>query len=159
MRIVIRQAKPGEYEKIVGLYKKEGPAERVRKLRREAKRNFKEMEQGKRIILFAEVNGKVVGTVQLVFQLKDKKLADGKNVANLHHLRVKEEFRNRGVATKLEEALVKIAKKKGFKMITLGVEHDQSYDFLKKLYEGRGYSFLKENPKEKETCFYKRVVR
>lgn len=158
MRLIVRQAKPGEYEKIVDLYKKEGPAKRIRKIRRDVKKNFEEMKKGKRMVLFAEANGKVIGTVQLVFQLKDRELADGKKVANLHHLRVKEEFRNRGIATKLEEALIKIAKKRGFRIITLGIKHDQSYDFLRKLYEGWGYFFLKENPKKKETCFYKKIV-
>lgn len=158
MKLVIREAKPGEHGKIANLYKKEGPPKRVEKIRRIEKKNFEEMKKGKRIVLFAEVDGKVVGTIQLVFQLKDKELADGKKIANLHHLRVKEKFRNKGIATKLEEALVEMAKKRGFKIVTLAVGHDESYNFLRKLYEDWGYSFLKENPKTKETCFYKKIA-
>jgi len=158
MNLKIREARIGEYEKIVDLYKQEGPPRRIIKIRRDVKKDFEEMRKGKRLILFAEVDNKVVGTVQLIYELEDKELADGKSIANLHHLRVKEEFRNKGIATKLEKKLAEVAKKKGFKMITLSIGHDQSYDFLKRIYEGWGYIFLKENPEENETCFYKEIT-
>ena len=40
MNLKIRQAKPGEYEKIVDLYQKEGSPARINKIRADVKRDF-----------------------------------------------------------------------------------------------------------------------
>ena len=114
------------------------------------------MAGGKRVILLAELAGKVVGTGQLVFQLEDKELANGKSVANLHHLRVAERFRGKGIGRGIERALVLEAKKRGFKKITLSVEHDRSSKFLEELYKKWGYVFLKKGAGRK-TDFYKEI--
>lgn len=153
----IRLAEAGESEKIVDLYKKEGPAERVKKIRKDIQKDFREMVAGKRVILFAEKDGKVVGTIQLVYTMPDWNLADGKNIAHLHHLRVNEDYHNQGIGKRLEQELVALARKRGFKKISLSIDHDQSYESLKTLYLKWGYSFLKESPETNETCFYKEI--
>lgn len=153
----IRLARPNEPEKIVNLYKKEGPPQRVKKIRKDIKKDFREMVAGKRVILFAEKDGKVVGTIQLVYTMPDWGLADGKNFGHLHHLRVDDDYRNQGIGRKLEQELVKLARKKGFRKISLSIDHDHSYEFLKTLYLKWGYSFLKETPETNETCLYKEV--
>lgn len=155
--LIIRFAKPNEEEKIVNLYKKEASLEKIEKIRKDVKKDFQSMAAGKRIILFAEIKNKVIGTVQIVFELPNKILADGKNFAHLHHLRIEESFRNQGIGKKLEEEVIKIAKKRGFKTITLSVEHDQSYKFLKTLYQKWGYSVWKKDPKNNETHFLKKI--
>lgn len=156
-KVKIRLARTDESEKIADLYKKEGPAERVEKIRKDIQKDFREMVVGKRAILFAEKDGKVVGTVQLVYTMPDWGLADGLNCGHLHHLRVDENYRNQGIGRKLEQELVALAKKKGFKKVSLSIDHDESYEFLKTLYLKWGYRFLKETPETHETCFYKEV--
>ncbi|PIS14023.1 hypothetical protein COT65_01145 [Candidatus Shapirobacteria bacterium CG09_land_8_20_14_0_10_47_13] len=156
-KVRIRLARPNESEKIVDLYKKEGPMKRVKKIRKDIQKDFREMAAGKRAILFAEKYRKVVGTVQLVYTMPDWGLADGQNCGHLHHLRVNEDYRNQGIGRKLEQELIALAKKKGFKKVSLSIDHDESYEFLKTLYLKWGYCFLKETPKTHETCFYKEI--
>jgi len=60
-----------------------------------------------------------------------------KNCSHIESLGVKEEYRRKGIATKLINFTEDLSRKKGYTRIGLSVEKDN--DFLKKLYERRGY--------------------
>jgi len=136
----IRQAKSDESEIVANIYESEGSNKEAKVVRKVVKKEFQEIPTGKRIALFAEVDGQPIGTVQLIFDSSNKKHADGKNIAHLHHLKVHKDFCKKGIGEALTKKVEEIAKQKGFKRITLGVDEDNPY--AKKLYEKWGYKLL-----------------
>ena len=101
--------------------------------------HLKEQETGKSIWLIAWICKKPVGHIQLRFDgCKVKKVRDNlKNCSHIESLGVKEEYRRKGIATKLINFTENLSRKKGYKKIGLSVEKDNN--FLKNLYERRGY--------------------
>ena len=65
-----------------------------------------------------------------------------RDCTHIESLGVKEEFRKKGIATKLIKFTEELSKKKGFDKIGLSVEEDN--DFLKKIYDKRGYKDWKK---------------
>lgn len=143
MNIKIRKAKPNEYEKVLALYP-EQPSEKIKEINKNVTKNFEKIKSKNRIIYFAEIDDEVIAAVQLVFELKDKDLANGKNTANLHHLRVAKPYRKQGIGKLLEKKLISEARKRGFEKITLSVEHNDSLEFLTELYTKWDTKFSKK---------------
>lgn len=107
-------------------------------------------EKGERIVYGFEKNGKIIGTIQLIFNHEKEFYADGKTKAHLHHARVAEEFRGKGIGKKLIKETEVEAKQRGFKEITLGVDED-NYMAIK-LYKSLGYrEFIKERGDQGES--------
>lgn len=143
-KFTIREATSSEFGKVVAIYEDEGSKREARAVGKVIEKEFEEIESGKRIILFAEIDKKPVGTVQLVLESSNKEHADGKYVAHVHHLKTHKDFCRRGIGETLTRKVESIAKRKGFKRITVGVDEDNPY--AKRLYEKWGYRLLKIEP-------------
>ena len=100
---------------------------------------LKEQKTGKSAWLIAWMDKKPVGHIQLRFSgCEVKKVRDKlPGCSHIEALGVKEEYRKKGIATKLINFTEDLSKKKGYKKIGLSVEEANS--FLKKIYEKRGY--------------------
>lgn len=86
------------------------------------KKDFRAAKARRRIIYGVELNGEVVATIQLVLRMRGREgVADGKNVAFLHHGRVREDARGEGVGTFMIEFLVDEAREMGFNVVMLSV--------------------------------------
>ncbi len=100
---------------------------------------LKEQEKGKSIWLIAWENNHPIGHIQVRFDgSKIKKVKSNlKNCPHIESLGVKENYRKKGVGTKLMDYAENLVKKKGYKKVGLAVEKDNI--FLEKLYSKRGY--------------------
>lgn len=143
-KVSIRFAKSDEYEAVANIYENEGLSQEAGVVRGVVEKEFQEIETGKRIVLFAEVGEMPIGTVQLILDGSDKEQADGINVAQIHHLKAHRGFCRRGIGKTLSQKIEEIAKQKGFKRMTVGVDEDNPY--AKRLYEKWGYKLLKIEP-------------
>jgi len=143
-KIKIRQAKSDESKKVANIYKNEGSVKEAKIVKKVVKKEFREIPAGKRIVLLAEINNQPVGTIQLIFEGSNKEHADGKNIAHLHHLKVHKTFCKRGIGETLTRKVEEIAKQKGFKRMTVGVDDDNPY--ARRLYEKWGYKLLQIEP-------------
>ena len=139
-----RFAKTSESELVVNIYKDEGSNKEAEVVRGVLGKEFQEIKTGKRIVLFAEVHKQPVGTVQLILDSSNKEHADGKIISHLHHLKVHKSFCRRGIGQTLTWQAEEIARQKGFKKMTVGVDEDNPY--TKRLYEKWGYKLLKVEP-------------
>ncbi|MBI2637711.1 MAG: GNAT family N-acetyltransferase [Candidatus Sungbacteria bacterium] len=127
---------------ILALYP-EADEERLAKIRTDVEKDIMKAEKGDRIVYGIEKDGKVVGTVQLVFRDEKEFYADEKTKAHVHHARVSEELRGKGIGANLMEVAENEARKRGFKEMTLGVDEDNIRAI--KLYERLGYKeFMRE---------------
>lgn len=143
-KLTIRVAKSDEFGKVVSIYEDEGSRAEAKAVGKVVAKEFGEIESGKRVILLAEIDKKPVGTIQLVLESSNKEHADGKDLSHLHHLKMHKKFCRRGVGEALTHSVENIAREKGFKRMTLGVDEDNPY--AKKLYEKWGYGLLKTEP-------------
>ena len=100
-----------------------------------------EHEEGKRIILIALNNSKIVGTVQFVPQHYDIELANGSSIAYLQSLLVDKNFRRQGIGSRLIKAVEFEALQRHFHRLTIMVESDNSVAL--NLYHKMGFSFFK----------------
>ncbi len=67
------------------------------------------------------VLNKVIGRIFLYLDLQDKELADGKSVCYFSNLWVHPKLRGHKLGSKLINHVIKVAKNRGFKYLTLGV--------------------------------------
>jgi ribosomal protein S18 acetylase RimI-like enzyme len=117
-----------------------------RRFRRLYQRAMNESRRGRRILLVADMDGKLIG--QIFVQLHTVP-ADPKRIpktAYLYSFRVRPEFRNMGIGSSLvfnaEEAL----RKKAFQRALIGVAKENSGAM--RLYQRLGYEILTEDPGE-----------
>ena len=103
---------------------------------------IEEHYSGKRTLFVAELDGRLVGTLQLVYKHPDPAMADGCKSAYLQALEVHPNFRRRGLATFLLDRLEAEARRKRFSRLTLMVEPDN--EAALKLYSKRGYKRFKQ---------------
>lgn len=133
---------------ILALYP-EADEERLAKIRSDVGKDIEKAKKGDRIVYGIESEGRIIGTVQLVFKDENEVYADGRGKAHLHHARVAEEFRGRGIGTVLVEEAEHEARKRGFKDMTIGVDEDNQQAI--KLYERLGYrEFMREKGEQGE---------
>ncbi|OGZ57386.1 MAG: hypothetical protein A3F94_00475 [Candidatus Spechtbacteria bacterium RIFCSPLOWO2_12_FULL_38_22] len=116
----IKIVKLKNIEEILWLYP-EASDEGLEKIKIDVKKDLEEAHKGNRVVFGAQLDNKIVGAGQVVFKTKDG-MADGKNIAHLHHGRVHPDYRNKGIGTTLINAREKEAKKRGFKFMTVSVE-------------------------------------
>ncbi len=154
MKLIIRKAKIEEWNELVDIYKREKLEDDVKKVRQEAPKEFQEIGE-KRIIWLAEVDGLVVGAIQLVLSSSQKDLADGKKIAMVHHIRVAEDFQGKGIGSKLTKVLEKEAKKRNIHRLTLEVE--KSNPKAQKIYKHWGYRCLREGKDPKEIVMFREI--
>lgn len=139
----------GDVNDILALYP-ETNEEQLAKIRSDVEGDIAKAQGGDRIVYGAEVDGKVVGTVQLIFSDKKEFYADGKTRAHVHHARVSKDLRGQGIGSILMKETENEAKKRGFTEMTLGVDEDNQQAL--KLYERLGYKeFMREKGDRGET--------
>lgn len=143
-KVTIREAKSDESEIVVNIYESEGSSKEAKVVKKVVEKEFQEIASGKRIALFAKVGEQPVGTIQLIFDSSNKEHADGKNIAHLHHLKVHKDFCRKGIGERLTRSAERIARLRGFKRMTVGVDEDNPY--AKRLYEKWGYGLYKIEP-------------
>jgi len=92
-----------------------------------------------RIICVGEVDGETVATVQLILKDADgdPELADGRTIAHVHHLRVRQNRQGKGFARRIMADVESRAKALGFGTLTLGV--DDTNGVARELYRSLGY--------------------
>lgn len=116
----------------------EGEYRRYRRLYRLA---MDEAKAGRRFVLVAEVSGRIIG--QIIVQLNR---ADSTGTGYLYAFRVRPEWRNRGIGTRLileaEAALMGL----GFRRTLIAVARDNPG--ARRLYERLGYSLFAEDAGE-----------
>lgn len=133
---------------ILRLYS-EADANRKAKIEKDVLKDIEDAKNGNRIIYGTKLNREVIGTIQLIFKMEKNFYADGKTKAHLHHARVLEGLRDKGVGSYLVKIAEDEASKHGFKEITLGVE-ETNIEAIK-LYEKLGYKeFTREKGDEGE---------
>lgn len=124
-------------------------AERKEKIQNDVLKDIEDAKKGNRIIYGTMFNGSIVGTMQLIFKMEKDYYADGKTRAHLHHARVLEELRRKGIGSQLVKVAEDEIRRRGFQEITLGVEETNTKAI--KLYEKLGYKeFMREKGGEGE---------
>ena len=105
---------------------------------------MEEARIGRRILLLAEIEDRVVG--QIFVQLEGLKpgISNNQPTAYLYSFRVREGYRNRGIGSKLIQTAEEIVRLKGFERTVISVAKDNLA--AKKLYERLGYAVFGEDP-------------
>ncbi|MEI7988829.1 MAG: GNAT family N-acetyltransferase [Chloroflexota bacterium] len=108
---------------------------------------FQEMENGNAVLWMAEYP--LVGLIGQIFvQLfsQNTSLADGSTRAYIHGVRVKPQFRNFGIGTRLMQIAEEDLIRRGFREVVLNVGQDN--DRARLLYECLGYIIVGIDPGE-----------
>jgi ribosomal protein S18 acetylase RimI-like enzyme len=103
---------------------------------------FRAMREGRRQIWIAECEGYLVGTITIEWIADDRQLADGTSTAHISNLVVHPTYRRRGIGRGLIAAVEQAARRRGFRLMTIGV--DEGNDYARRLYERLGYRFVKD---------------
>lgn len=106
-------------------------------------RAFEEMAYGARTVCVAEVDGRPVGSVQVLWDSDDPDMADGHHVAHLSDLIVCEDHRGRGIARQLAEHVEALARARGYGVMTLDV--NQNAPETQRRYERWGYQYYRQS--------------
>ena len=106
-------------------------------------RALEEMASGARIVCVAEVDGRPVGSVQVLWNSDDPEMADGHRVAHLSDLVVHADYRGRGIARQLAEHVETLARARGYIVMTLDV--NQSAPETQRRYERWGYQYYRQS--------------
>jgi len=132
--VVIRQARADDLEAI------EWDGE-YRRYRLVYQRAYAESLRGRRVLLVAESEGRVIGQV---FVQVDSSLSGGNNrAAYLYALRVRPEYRNRGIGGELVREAESILRQRGFVRALISVAQDNHA--ARRLYERLGYEVFGED--------------
>lgn len=104
-----------------------------------AKKQFiKLIEEGTCHVYAKAIFNKTVGVIFLFTNLDDKDLADGENTCYIANLFVHPKFRGKGIGTEILEYIFQVAREKGFKQMTLGV--DEAIEKNVRLYKKLGFT-------------------
>ena len=132
--VVIRQARADDLEPI------EWDGE-YRRYRLVYQRAYAESQRGRRVLLVAEADGRVIGQI---FVQVDSALSGGNSrAAYLYALRVRPEYRNRGIGTELVREAESILRQRGFVRALISVAQDNHA--ARRLYERLGYDVFGED--------------
>lgn len=103
------------------------------------------VEQGAAVIWIAETNGNgLIGQCFVSLKRNRPELADGIVRAYIYGFRVKPEYRNLGIGTRIMQAIEADLKKRGLQQVTLNVGKDNQN--ARRFYERLGYSVTGEDP-------------
>jgi GNAT superfamily N-acetyltransferase len=154
MKITVRQAQVGEWEKLVNLYIKEGYLDDASLVKRDGPFEFSQIGK-ERTIWFAEVENEIVGAVQLVFSHPESDLANGLDKALLHHLRVAYSQHGKGVGSLLFKELIKKAHEKNIQSITLEVDPRNKSAY--QVYKHWGFTKLRDGKEKPQVIMIKQL--
>ena len=134
-----------DWPKLPLIYEADGYDRAAAGMRNRAAWEIEEFLRGDRLLYFALVDGAPVGTVGLVFRGKDAGHADGTTSANVQRLHVVQAQRRQGVATALMAMAEAEARRRGYRRLTIEVEHDNEpalalYDKLGFVHTGPGHA-------------------
>jgi ribosomal protein S18 acetylase RimI-like enzyme len=107
---------------------------------------FEDMRLGTRCLLMMErmPGGEMIGQVFIQWNSSDPRFADGRGRGYLYALRVKPEYRERGLGTRIMCAAEDVLRRRGMDTASIGVEKDNPR--ARVLYERRGYRVIGDDP-------------
>lgn len=152
-KITIRLAKPNEWDAITHLWK----SEKKEETQQRNQKKFSQIQNGERVVIFAEKEGRVIGVIQIEFVHPNPEMADGKTIAHIDGLRVLEYERNQGIGKQLMTRAEEIVRERGFLKVILGFKKGPTHDFLWKFYTELGYYFWKEKDDGTTSLFSKEL--
>ncbi len=102
---------------------------------------YQRYQQGLSVLWVAELPGMgIIGQVFIQLSCDRPELADGVRRAYLYSFRIKPEYRNRGLGSRILEVVEADLRKRGFRSVTLNVAKD-NVD-AQRLYRRRGYHLV-----------------
>ena len=135
--VVIRPIRDGELLRLEweGAYSK---------FRRVFEQTYEDVVRGQRIMLVAVVADTIVGQIFIQLSSTERRFADGYSRGYLYSLRVRPEWQQRGLGTRLIKAAESALRARGFTsaVIAAGKENPGA----KRLYERQGYRTFGEDP-------------
>jgi ribosomal protein S18 acetylase RimI-like enzyme len=117
-----------------------------RRFRRIYEQAFEDARNGRRLILLAEFEGRVVGQVIVQLGTSHPAIADGETTGYLHALRVRPGHRSRGVGSALLEEAENQLRGLGYRQVAIAAAKENAR--ARKLYEKLGYHAIAEDPGE-----------
>ena len=103
------------------------------------------VEQGSALIWIAEVNGSgLIGQCFVSLKRNRPELADGIVRAYIYGFRVKPEYRNEGIGSRIMQTIENDLKKRGFQQVALNVGQDNHE--ARRFYERLGYLVVGADP-------------
>jgi len=138
-RLVIRRANERDLPELEW----EGRYQHFRRLYRHA---LAEANRGRRVLLVADVEGRIVGQVFVQLTSARAELADGSHSGYLYAFRVRPEFRNQGIGTQLLLEAEAVLRGQGFERAVIAVARDNHRAM--RLYQSLGYSEFAQDPGE-----------
>jgi ribosomal protein S18 acetylase RimI-like enzyme len=117
-----------------------------RRFRRVYQQALEDARQGRRLVLLAEVEGRVVGQIIVQLGTGHPAVTDGAATGYLHALRVRPEHRGHGVGTSLIQEAEGELRRRGFRQVAIAAAKENPR--ARKLYERLGYSRIADDPGE-----------
>lgn len=117
---------------------------RYQHFRRIYRRSMKEANRGRRVLLVAEVDEKIVGQVFIQLASGRKELADGDSSGYLYAFRVRPSYRNRGIGSLLLDEAEAELRRRDFERAVIAVA--KANEGARRMYEKRGYQKFAEDP-------------
>jgi GNAT superfamily N-acetyltransferase len=105
---------------------------------------MEEMQLGRRLILVAECDGRVVGQIFIQFNAHRADIYHDSLSAYLHAFRVRPSYRNRGIGTRLIQAAESVLRDAGYERVVIAAAVENLG--ARKLYERLGYRVYKSDP-------------
>jgi ribosomal protein S18 acetylase RimI-like enzyme len=139
VEVLIRQAREGDLSALEW----EGRYQHFRRLYRRA---MSQAKLGHRILLVAEVDGRIVGQIFAQLASGRADLADGASSGYLYAFRVRPNYRNQGIGTRLIESAQDELRRRGFRRVVIAVAKTNMG--ARRLYEKLGYKRFAEDPGE-----------
>ena len=134
--ITTRQAQAADISPILARFAEQGD----NKQREVLDTYLREQESGERVVIIAEINGEIAGSVTLFPKAKDAVPYLGSDMPEIKDFNVFERFRRRGVGTALMDKIESIAA--GIAdTVCLGVGLHSGYGAAQRMYVKRGYIF------------------
>lgn len=134
---IVRAKSIDDLREIAALYPSKPPHEQDEMVRRNLVPEFRQQDQGKRVILLACRDERVVGTVQVIWETPDVHVLRQPGSATIHHLRTHPLLQGQGIATQLLAEAKLLAIDRGVMNLTLGVEPQN--DRARRVYAAWGF--------------------
>lgn len=96
------------------------------------------IEAGNAVFWTIEEGGELIGELYVFFDLADKAFADGKTTAYLCAFRIKNEYRGKGLGSRLMEHALADLRARGFGLATIGVDSTEEQNI--RLYHRLGFT-------------------
>lgn len=122
-----------------------------------ANKFHKELKSGNRMTYVYLEKDKYIGEVSLVFDMNDSDYTIPNKRIYLSRLIVKEEYRQKGIGTKLIKHISDIAKQMNYEEVSVGVDLD-NYNALK-VYVNNGFNNIILADKDEQGAYLKLVLK